>query len=120
MHYSEDPVYAANGGDMGFIPQSALEEADVNLRRGSGQLAAGRAFFDHRERWRVSDSEVDRCRTGGQRPFKDPAVQNSIREVLATRKEQLLRSAYYEIERNSARIRNYLAEGVAGAQHGIN
>ena len=118
LHYSEDPVYAANGGDMGFIPQSALEEADVNLRRALASLQPGEhsSIIENDGEYRIL--RLIAVEPAGQRPFEDPAVQNSIREVLATRKEQLLRSAYYEIERNSARIRNYLAEGVA-AQHGI-
>ncbi|MCY4187308.1 MAG: hypothetical protein OXD30_02375 [Bryobacterales bacterium] len=45
-------------------------------------------------------------------------MQRSIEVVLRNRKEQLLREALYEIERNRARIRNYFAERVA-ADHGV-
>ncbi len=118
LHYSEDPVHAANGGDMGFIPQSALEKADVRLRRALVSLQPGQ-FSPVVE----TDGEFRILRliaieSAGQRKFDDPGVRKSIRDVLANRKEQLLRSAYYEIERNRARIRNHLAEGIA-AEHGL-
>ena len=119
LSYSEDPVYAANGGDMGFIPQSALEKTDVRLRR---------ALVALKEPGDISpvvqtDGEFRILRLisiepAGQRDFEDPEVQESIREVLANRKEQLLRAAVYEVERNQASIRNYLAERVA-AGHGL-
>ena len=119
LSYSEDPVYAANGGDMGFIAQSALEKTDVRLRR---------ALVALKEPGDISpvvqtDGEFRILRLisiepAGQREFDDPEVQNSIREVLANRKEQLLRAAVYEVERNQASIRNYLAERIA-AGHGV-
>ena len=34
------------------------------------------------------------------------------------RKEQVLRAAFYEVERNRATIRNYLAEGIT-AEYGV-
>ncbi len=51
----------------------------------------------------------------GQRNIADPRVQQTIRDTLRNRKEQLLRSAYLAIARDDARVRNYLAEQVVGA-----
>lgn len=118
LHYSEDPVYAANGGDMGFIPLSALEQADTSLRRALVDLAPGEhsAIIETRGEFRIL--RLIAIEPAGQRSFDDPAVRESIRDVLANRKEQLLRSAFYEIQRNAARIRNHLAEGIA-ARHGV-
>jgi peptidyl-prolyl cis-trans isomerase SurA len=48
----------------------------------------------------------------GQRELSDPRVQQTIRENLLNRKDQLLKSAYYEIARNEAKIVNYVAKGV--------
>jgi peptidyl-prolyl cis-trans isomerase SurA len=48
----------------------------------------------------------------GQRPLNDPNVQQTIRETLLTRKEQLLRSAFYEVARNEAEVVNYYAESI--------
>ena len=118
LHYSEDPVYAANGGDMGFIPLSALEQADTSLRRALVDLAPGEhsSIIETRGEFRIL--RLIAIEPAGQRSFDDPAVRESIRDVLANRKEQLLRSAFYEIQRNAAQIRNYLAEGIA-ARHGV-
>jgi len=46
----------------------------------------------------------------GQRALDDPRVQTNIRETLRNSKEQLLRAAYYEMERNNAKVVNYLAQ----------
>jgi peptidyl-prolyl cis-trans isomerase SurA len=48
----------------------------------------------------------------GQRDLNDPAVQQSIRDNIHNRKEQLLRAAYLAIARNNAKITNYLAQQV--------
>lgn len=118
LHYSEDPVYAANGGDMGFIPLSALEQADTGLRRALVDLEPGEhsAIIETRGEFRIL--RLIAIEPAGQRSFDDPAVREAIREVLANRQEQLLRSAFHEIQRNAARIRNYLAERIA-ARHGV-
>ena len=39
-------------------------------------------------------------------------MQQNIRETLLNRKDQLLKSAYYEVARNSAKISNYLAQSI--------
>ena len=48
----------------------------------------------------------------GQREFSDPRVQQTIRENLLGRKDQLLKAAYYETARNEAEVANYLAQSV--------
>jgi peptidyl-prolyl cis-trans isomerase SurA len=48
----------------------------------------------------------------GQRELNDPRVQQTIRETLLNRKDQLLKAAYYEIARNEARVANHLAQQV--------
>lgn len=118
LHYSEDPIYASNGGDMGFVPLSALEKADVRLRRALVDLEPG----DHSPIIET-DGEFRILRLiaiepAGQRSFDDAGVRESIRSVLANRKEQLLRAALYEVERNRAEIRNHLADAVVW-EHGI-
>jgi peptidyl-prolyl cis-trans isomerase SurA len=39
-------------------------------------------------------------------------VQQAIREQLRERREQLLKSAYYEVVRNEAEVENYLAQDI--------
>lgn len=119
LHYSEDPVYAANGGDMGFIPQSALDKTDVRLRRALVSLKnPGDTSPVVQTEGEFRILRLISVEPAGRREFEDPDVQESIREVLANRKEQLLRAAIYEVERNKASIRNYLAERVS-AGYGV-
>ena len=48
----------------------------------------------------------------GQRELNDPRVQQSIRNTLLNRKDSLLRAAYYEVARNTAKVTNYLAQSI--------
>ena len=48
----------------------------------------------------------------GQRELSDPRVQQTIREQLRGRREQLLKAAYYEVVRDEARVENYYAQQV--------
>ena len=48
----------------------------------------------------------------GLRGITDPQVQQTIRDTLRNRKEQLLRSAYLATARDDARVTNYLAEQI--------
>ena len=50
----------------------------------------------------------------GQRELNDPKVQQTIRETLVNRKDQLLKAAYYEMARNEAKVVNYFANRIAG------
>jgi len=45
----------------------------------------------------------------GQRELNDPRVQQTIRETLMSRKDQLLKQAYYGVARNEAKVVNYMA-----------
>ena len=86
LNYSEDPVYAANAGDMGFFPQSVIEKMDVRLRRAVIRLQPGE-FSDVVEtdgEYRIL--QLIGIEAEGQRDFEDPSVRQSIREVLANRK----------------------------------
>jgi parvulin-like peptidyl-prolyl isomerase len=51
----------------------------------------------------------------GLRGINDPQVQQTIRDTLRNRKEQLLKAAYLAIARDEARETNYLAEQVIEA-----
>jgi hypothetical protein len=50
--------------------------------------------------------------SAGQRGIADPQVQQSIRDTLRNRKEQLLRAAYLAVARDEAGVKNYLARQV--------
>ena len=48
----------------------------------------------------------------GLRLLADPQVQQSIRDVLRNRKEQLLHAAYLTVARDQAKVTNFLAQQV--------
>jgi peptidyl-prolyl cis-trans isomerase SurA len=112
QNYSEDPDSAPNGGDLGFIPQSALDKADAELRRTVALLRPGEIspIVHTPQAYRII--KLQSREPAGQREFSDPRVQQTIRERLLNRKDQLLKAAYYETARNEAKVVNYLAEKV--------
>jgi len=112
QNYSEDPNTAANGGDLGYVPESALEKTGPDLYKliQSLQPAQLSPILKTEDGYRIL--KMMSREPAGQRELSDPRVQQSIRENLLTRKDQLLKSAYYEIARNEAKIANYVARGV--------
>jgi len=112
QNYSEDPNSAPNGGDLGFIPQSALEKADLELRRVVALLHPGETSGIVRTPQAYRIIKLYSREPAGQREFSDPRVQQMIRENLHNRKDQLLKAAYYEVARNEAKVVNYLAQDV--------
>lgn len=112
QNYSEDANTAANGGDFGFIPGSALEKADVELRKILLSLKPGEVspIIRTQEGYRIL--RLISREPAGQRELNDPRVQQTIRETLLNRKDQLLKAAFYEVARNEARVVNYLARRV--------
>jgi peptidyl-prolyl cis-trans isomerase SurA len=111
--FSEDPNSAPNGGDLGFVPESALEKANPELRKAIQAASPGQMTSVVRtaEGYRVF--KVYSKEPAGQRELTDPRVQQNIRETLLNRKDQLLRAAYYEVARDEAKVVNYLALSVA-------
>jgi len=111
--FSEDPQSAPNGGDMGFIPESALQQADPETRRVILSLAPGQISPPLRTQGGWQILKLIAREPAGQRELNDPRVQQNIRETLRTRKEQLLRNAYLDACRNEAQVVNYLALSIA-------
>jgi len=113
QNFSEDPTYAPNGGDLGFVPESALEKANPEIRKAIQIASPGQMtpIVHTSEGYRVF--KVFSKEPAGQRELTDPRVQQNIRETLLNRKDQLLRAAYYEVARDEAKVVNYLATTVA-------
>lgn len=114
-NYSEHQQTAANGGDMGFIPENSLKSDPQSFESVSklkvGQYTNPISFFDsprHVAGYRIL--KLIAREPAGQRELSDPRVQTAIRQQLRERREQLLRAAYYEVVRDEAKIDNYLAE----------
>ena len=112
MDYSEDPQTASSGGDLGYVPESALNQSDPALKRAVVSLKVGEvspiiSLKDGYHILKLMAKEVP-----GQRELSDPQVQQSIRDTLRNRKEQLLRAAYMAEARDGAKVTNYLAQQV--------
>jgi peptidyl-prolyl cis-trans isomerase SurA len=112
MDYSEDPQSSGSGGDMGYVPESSLAQSDPALKKAvlsmkAGQISGVIALRDSYVILKLVAKEAP-----GQRELSDPAVQQSIRDNIRNRKEQLLRAAYLAIARNDAKVTNYLAQQI--------
>lgn len=112
QNYSEDSGSSANGGDLGFVSESALEKANIELRRLVSQMQPGQIspVIKTGEGYRIL--KLMSKEPAGQRELSDPRVQQTIRETLMNRKDQLFRSAFLEAVRNEAHVENYLARVV--------
>lgn len=117
MNFSEDPNTAANGGDMGFIAESALK-GDAQVYDALNKLRPGQ-FTDvlpvldpsHRTVGYAIYRLLSRD-AAGQRELNDPRVQQAIHTQLHNNRAQLLQSAYFEMLQNDAKVHNYLAEQI--------
>ena len=112
QNYSEDPNSAPNNGDLGFVPESALERASPDLRKAIADMTPGQVtpVIHTQEGYRIL--KVISREPAGQREFENPRVQQDIREIIMNRKQQLLRNAYYEVARDEASVTNYLAQAI--------
>jgi len=111
MDYSEDPQTSSSGGDMGFFPESAVAR-DPQLKKAVMGLQPGQisGVIQYADSYRII--KLIAKQAPGQRELNDPQVQQSIRDALRSRKEQLLRTAYLAQARDDAKVVNYLAQQV--------
>ena len=114
QNYSEDPNSSQSGGDLGFIAESALDKANVDLRKAVMALRPGEITPVQRTAEGYRILKLISREPAGQRDLSDPKVQQTIRETLINRKDQLLKAAYYEVARNEAKVVNYFAERIVG------
>jgi len=114
QNYSEHPDSSQNGGDLGFIAESALERANVDLRKAVMALRPGEITPVQRTAEGYRILKLITREPAGQRDLTDPKVQQTIRETLINRKDQLLKAAYYEVARNDAKVVNYFATRIVG------
>jgi peptidyl-prolyl cis-trans isomerase SurA len=115
MAYSEDPESAPRGGDLGFIPVSALKQAppplrDAVLKAKPGNVNVVSAGGAHTIVLLVAFEPA------GQRDLSTPGVRTNVTDTLRGRKEQLLRAAYLTALRNDAEVVNHLARRLVESQ----
>jgi peptidyl-prolyl cis-trans isomerase SurA len=111
MDYSEDSS-ASTGGDIGFIPESSLNQSDPALKKMILAMKPGAVSQPIPVKGGYRILKLIAKEPAGQRKFADPQVQQAIRDSLRTRKEQLLRSAYLAEARDEAHVTNYLAREI--------
>ena len=122
MDYSEDSS-ASTGGDIGFIPESSLNQSDPALKKVILAMKPGSLSQPIPVKGGYRILKLIAKEPAGQRKFADVQVQQAIRDSLRTRKEQLLRSAYMAEARDEAHVTNYLAREIletAGQLPGAN
>jgi len=119
MNYSEDPETSGNGGDLGTIPESSLRNTDPGtrdlvLKLKPGQYSPVITVVNPATKQAVGFRIVKLVskEPAGQRDLSDPRVQQAIRSQLHDRREQLLKAAYYEVLRDSAKVENYYAKKI--------
>jgi peptidyl-prolyl cis-trans isomerase SurA len=115
MDYSEDMNTAANGGDLGYIPESSLNQSDPTLKKTVLGLKPGQVSQPIVLKDSIRILKLVAREAAGLRGVNDPQVQQTIRDTLRNRKEQLLRSAYLAVARDEAHVTNYLARQVVEA-----
>src|SRR5436190_6976397 len=110
--YSEDSNTAPNGGDLGFVQQSGLDRVQPELRKMVMALQPGQISSVIHTQAGYSILKVFSKEPSGQRELTDPRVQQTIREQLLNRKDQLLKAAYYDVARNETKVTNYLSKSI--------
>jgi peptidyl-prolyl cis-trans isomerase SurA len=113
--YSEDPQSAPNGGDLGLIPLSRIQQAPPLLREAALKTSTGSARIV-REGGVLTIVYVVSREPAGQRDLSSPGVRERITAGLRANREQLLRSAYLAAARTDADITNHLARRIVETQ----
>lgn len=113
--FSEDPQTAPRGGDLGFIPVSAIQKYPPQLRDtvlnatpGSAKVISANGGY--------AIVVVIAKDTAGQKDLNTPGVKDAISQALKSRREQLLRAAYVSNLRNAATVENVIAKRVVESQ----
>jgi peptidyl-prolyl cis-trans isomerase SurA len=119
MKYSEDPETSGNGGDLGTVPESSLRNTDPLTRDSVMKLKPGQYSSiinvvnpATRQAMGFRIVKLVSKEPAGQRELSDPRVQQAIRSQLHDRREQLLKAAYYEVLRDSAKVENFYAKKI--------
>jgi peptidyl-prolyl cis-trans isomerase SurA len=112
--FSEDGESAQRGGDLGFVPMSALQNAppalrDAVLKSNPGTVQLVSQGGAHTIVLTVAKDKA------GQKDLSMPEVKEAISTTLKGRREQLLRAAYLSAIRNDAVVVNQLARQVVAS-----
>jgi peptidyl-prolyl cis-trans isomerase SurA len=122
MNFSEDKDTASNGGDMGFIAESALRQSasseiyDAITRLNPGQFTEVLPMYGspvpNNKPIGYAIYKLISKEAAGQRMLNNVQVQAAIHQSLRDGHAQLLRTAYIEQLRDDAKVHNYLADQI--------
>jgi len=120
MNFSEDPNTASNGGDRGFVAESGLktdpEAYNAISKLKPGQISDILPIYDGagpgRRTVGYAIYKLIGREPAGQRELNDPRVQQTIRQGLRENHAQLLRTAYFEMLHDEAKVHNYFADHI--------
>lgn len=115
MDYSEDPQTVATGGDLGLVPESALDNLPPTLAKAVRSMEPGTASTLSIGPNYVLLMLISR-EPAGQRDLGTPAVRDGIRDLLLARRQQLLQQAFVANLRESAEVENHLASRIVETQ----
>jgi len=117
-NFSENSDTAGNGGDIGFVKESQIK-AEPTAFAAISKLKAGEStdiipIVDPVQHKTLGYSiyKLISKENAGQRDLSDPTVQQAIRQQLHDSRSQLLKSAYFEMLHDQAKIQNFLAEQI--------
>jgi len=113
--FSEDPETAARGGDLGFVPLSALQKAPPPLRDTVLKLSPGSARVVNLNGGYTVVTVLGKDAAGQKDPGM-PEVKTAISQALRDRREQLLRAAFLGTIRNDAVVVNLIAKRIVESQ----
>jgi peptidyl-prolyl cis-trans isomerase SurA len=111
LDYSEDLGTVAQGGDVGFVPQSALAQVSPPFRNAVETMEPGEVRLVSAGGAHTILLLVAR-QPAGQRDLDSPDVRDGIRERLRTIQRQLLEAAYAAAVLDEADVTNYLARQI--------
>lgn len=111
---SDDSSSAQSGGDLGFLSAQQMEQQiGPSFRQAVQSLKPGETFSKPVvTAYGFHIVRITEKAPAGQRDLSDPAVQSNIRQVILTRRDNLLKSAYLEKIRDGSTVRNLLAEKI--------
>ena len=118
MNFSERQDTAPNGGDMGFVSESQMKADPATyaaiLKLKPGETTDILPLLDATTHKVVGYSiyKLISKEPAGQRDVNDPRVQQAIRQQLHDSRSQLLKTAYFEMLRDQAKVENFLAEQI--------
>jgi len=113
--FSEDPESAPRGGDLGFVPVSALQKAPPQLRDAVLKVTSGAARVVTINGGYTVVTVVGKDAAGQKDPSM-PEVKAAISQALRERRQQLLRTAFLGAIRNDAVVVNLIAKRLVDTQ----